>query len=66
MGWQNRPMPYAPKSPQGQDPEPETTDQQEPSSPFKPRVTAPRKTIWLIGIGVGVYLIASGIWQLIF
>lgn len=72
-------MPYRPKSPQephdgaataGDDAaNPQSVDAQQAASdapqPVVDGPTKARKTLWLVGLGVGVYFIATGIYQAI-
>lgn len=59
-------MPYLPKSQPVPEPEPEPVAAPDEVAPSKRGISTPRKSIWMIGIGVGLYLIISGIWQAFF
>lgn len=60
-------MPYRPKNPQAQDPEPETasTEPEEKPTGLK-AISKQRKSIWIIGLAVALYMIVTGLWQAFF
>lgn len=63
-------MPYRPKNPQAQPPAPAAKSSEPQETPANPTglnaVSKPRKTIWIVGLCVALYMIISGLWQAFF
>lgn len=55
-----------PVSPNDPDlPEPVPAVEQEPTTPEKQEITTGRRMLWMVGGGVGAFMILQGVWGLI-
>ena len=63
-------MPFAPKQEPEQQPaataESVEALPENDTTPAKPDISKQRKMLWIVGAGIGLYMIGTGIWQAIF